>query len=101
MLQFLLFFMGLAECSRSDVLGESGDDLGIDAVGFGQNAETFGEVANLTRIDNGDQMAGVSEFGDDSSLIPAGGFDGRARRGAAMPPPPPPRRATRWPAPDR
>ena len=72
--EFLLFFMGIGKSSRSNVLPEPGDDLRIESIGLGQNAEASGEVAHLTRIDDSYEMIGVCKFSNNASLIPAGGF---------------------------
>lgn len=75
LLQFLLFFVVFCNRSGADVLSEAGDDAGVDAVGFGEDAEAFGEVADLARVDDGDPMSRGDEIGDEALLIPAGGFD--------------------------
>ena len=75
LLQFLLFLVVFGNRSGPDVLSEEGDDPCINAVGFGQDAEASGEIANLTWIDDGHEMTGVGEFSNDESLIRTGGFD--------------------------
>jgi len=53
---------------RGDDLTEAGQDGGIDGVGFGQDAECLGEVANLPSIDHDGGQRG-SEQGTDSGLL--------------------------------
>lgn len=75
LIEFGLFFRCFFEGSRPDVLAEAGDDGSVEAIRLGKDAESSGEVTDLTRVDDGDVMADAYEFGDQSPLIPAGGFD--------------------------
>ena len=42
---------------------------------FFKDAEASGDIANLTRIDDGHKMTGAGKFSNDESLIATGGFD--------------------------
>jgi hypothetical protein len=70
-----LFFWGFFERGGLDVQGETGEDLGIEAIGFGELAEAAGKVADLPGVDACDVEAGVKELNDDSSLVTAGGLN--------------------------
>ena len=73
--EFVLFFMGLRHGSRSNHLSEMRDDACVDFVGLGEDAECFGEVADLPRIDDGDEVSGIDEFQHNAFLVPAGRFE--------------------------
>ena len=75
LVEFGLFFVDFCERPRLDVLSESRDDGGVDAVGFGQDSEGLGEVSHLPRIDDGDEVSGADEFGHEESFVSPGGFD--------------------------
>ncbi len=75
LLQFGLFFGQLIDQPGLDLLSEAGDDGGVEAIGFCQDAESAGEVADLPGIDDGHVMAGLGEFGHELALVSAGGFD--------------------------
>jgi hypothetical protein len=75
LLEFDLFCRGFGDGAGTDLLTEPGDDGGIDAIGLGEDSDPASEIADLTRIDDGDEMTRVEEIGDDASLITAGGFD--------------------------
>ena len=78
--QFLLLLRHFPEHSRIDVLRELGQHLRVEPIGLGENAQTFGEVPHLPRIDDRDAIPGFEQFGDHVSFVTAGGFedDGRA-----------------------
>ena len=59
---------------RAHLLGEAGDDLGIERIGLGQPSGGAREVADLPRVDNGQGQAGGGDRGGDRYLEPAGGF---------------------------
>lgn len=73
-IEFVLFFMGLRHRSRSHHLAEMRDDACVDFVGLGENAECFGKVSDLPRIDDGDEVTGIDEFQDDAFLVATGCF---------------------------
>jgi len=75
LLKFGLIIGGLGHGARPNLLTEPGDDGSIDAIGLGENSNPASEITNLTRIDDGHEMTGIEEIGDDASLISPGGFE--------------------------
>ena len=73
--EFGLLFPGFCEGPWSNLLSEASDDSGIDAVGFGEDPERFGEVSDLPGIDHGDRIACREEFGNDGAFIASGRFE--------------------------
>jgi hypothetical protein len=73
--EFVLAGMGLEERAGLDGQGESGEDGGVESVGLGQDAEGFGEVADLSGVDDGDGVSGGDEFGDEGEVVGSGGFE--------------------------
>lgn len=73
--EFGLFLMRGFHDPGADLLSEAGDDTGVDAIGFGQDAMSFGEVPHLAGIGDGNVMAGSDEFCDQAAVIPSGRFD--------------------------
>ncbi len=73
--EFGLFGRHSLDGARLDMGAEASDRLGIDAISLGEPTETRGVVADLVGVDDGDGVAGIGEFGDESSLIASGGFD--------------------------
>ncbi len=59
---------------RHDGLPEACQHDGVDPVGLGEDAERFGEVANLSGVDDRNLMARVDQFGDEGPLVTAGRF---------------------------
>ena len=49
-----------------DLLGERGNDRGVDRVGLGEPAERAREVSDLARVDDGERQAGAGEGRRDS-----------------------------------
>ena len=60
---------------RPNLLGEQGDDLGVDSVGLGELAQCAGKVADLARVDHGERQAAAGQRGGDGRLETAGGLD--------------------------
>jgi hypothetical protein len=56
---------------RAHRLGEVGDHSGVDRIGLGQPADGAGELAHLTRIDDGHRQTGFDERGGNHALITA------------------------------
>lgn len=68
-------FVGDFSLRGFDDLGEAGEDKGVELVGLGEEAEGFGEVSDLARIDNDDGQAGGDERSDEESFVAPAGFD--------------------------
>ena len=75
LVQFVLFFVGLSHRSRTNLIAKTSDDSSVDAVGFGEDAKSFGKVTNLSRIDDGHEMTSLHQFADQALFVPARGFD--------------------------
>lgn len=74
---FRLFFPG----TRSHLLGEAGERIGVDPIGLRQATDAAGKVANLSRIDARNGVARLQEMGGQAALEAAGGLDDdQARR---------------------
>lgn len=73
--QFGLFFMDFRDRPRLDLLSKPRDHRRIDAVGLCQNAQGFGEVTHLTRINDGHAMTGGGQFGHELPLVTTRRFD--------------------------
>lgn len=69
-----LFFMGFGEGPRLDLQSEAGDDLGIQTVGFGANAQGLGKVADLPGIDDRDGLSRSDKFASESPFVATTGF---------------------------
>jgi len=78
LLDFSLFFRSFVGRSRLDLLGEEGQDAGIDAVGLGKQAESLGEISRPFGIDHGHVIPLIEQVGDELSLITACGFQNDA-----------------------
>lgn len=78
LVEFGLFLMGLDEWTRLHVQCETGNDLGVNAIGFGKDAESFGEVTDLARVDDRDGVSCGGEFGHERLLVLSGGFEDNA-----------------------
>ena len=74
--EFLQEFRGFLGDSWVDGLGITDDDVGIDAICFGQDSEGVGELTNASGIEDGDLVFCVGEFSDEGLMIDAGGLDG-------------------------
>ena len=59
---------------RND-LAETGQDRGIDGVGFGEDAERFGEVADLAGVDDDGRQRGGEQGADGCLLVVARRFE--------------------------
>ena len=75
LVEFVLFFVDFGERPRFDLSSEPGDDSGVNAAGFGEDAQGLGEVSDLSRIDDGEEMSGGEEFDDEQAFVSAGGVD--------------------------
>ena len=75
LLQFGLFFRGFRGCPRSNMLSESGDDLGVDPIGLGQDAKGFGEVSDLSRVHDRHEVPRFQQLGNKASVVTSGRFD--------------------------
>ncbi len=78
--QFGLFFRGFLRQSRPDLLGETRQEQGIDAIGFGEFANGSCEVANLAGIHHRNRLAGVDKFRGQATLQAAGRLKDNQRR---------------------
>ena len=74
-IELALLLMGFSDWSRFDMLGKSSDDLSVQAVGLGQESDTFGIVTDVPGIDDGDGMPGSDQIADESVFIAPSGFD--------------------------
>lgn len=81
LVEFALFFVDFGEQSRFHLLPEAGNDGGVDAVGFGEDAKSLGEVSDLPRIDDGNEVSRIEQIGNEQSFVSAGGFDDEAGSG--------------------
>lgn len=75
LVEFLAFFRDFRERAGFDVVGEAGQNLGINAVVFAEEAKGLGVGMSLAGIDDGDDVTSPHEFADDLTLIGAGGFE--------------------------
>ena len=75
LVEFTLFFVDFGERSRFHLLPEAGNDGSVDAVGFSEDSESLGEVSDLPRIDDGNEVSGIEQIGNEQSFVSAGGFD--------------------------
>lgn len=74
-IKFELFFRGFLERSRLNVMGVSGDDGSIEAIGFGEDTDGLGEVSHGPGVDDGDNMTGVNEGSDEVEFVATRGFE--------------------------
>src|SRR5437660_8624466 len=81
LLKFEGFFRGFLERSRFDIVRESGQCSGINAIGLGDAADALGKMKRQTRIDDSDGETGVHEFGGQSSLKAARGLHDNEGKG--------------------
>ena len=65
---------------RAHGLGEVGEHRGVDRIGLGQPADGAGELAHLTRIDDGHRQTGFDERGGNHALITAARLEHAGRR---------------------
>ena len=75
LVEVTLFFVDFGERSRFYLLPEAGNDGSVDAVGFSEDSESLGEVSDLPRIDDGNEVSGIEQIGNEQSFVSAGGFD--------------------------
>lgn len=75
LLQFGLILRQFRGCAGLHMLAKSSDDLGINAIGLGQDAEGLREVPNLSRVDDGHEVAGIEEFGDEAAVVTSSRFN--------------------------
>lgn len=73
-IKFGLFFRGFLERSRLDVMGVPGDDGSIEAIGLGENTNGLGEVSHGPGVDDGDNMSGTKEGGDEVEFVATRGL---------------------------
>ena len=74
-LQFLSTFANLRGGLRPHPLAEESDQLGIQAIRFGEAIEGSGEVPDLPRIDDRDGQSDALEFLDQETFESACGFE--------------------------
>ena len=58
-----------------DLLAKAGDDLGINGIGLGENAQSPCEVADLSGIHHDHGQACEGQGGHEQTLVSAGGFE--------------------------
>ena len=68
LVEFGLILRDFGDVPGLDVAAEPGDDLGVDGVGLGEDAQGLGVVADLAGVDDRDVVPGVDEGGDDAAL---------------------------------
>lgn len=73
-IQLILVSMGPRQRPRLHMPGEAGQDGGIEPIGFGQDIKGFGEVADLSGIDDADDVPRRRQVASDGPFITAGGF---------------------------
>ena len=73
-MQFELFFRDFCLGPRHDGLPEACQHGRVDPIGFGEDSAGFGEVADLSGVDDRNLMARVDQFGDEGPLVTAGRF---------------------------
>jgi hypothetical protein len=61
--QCLAFCIGNWARFRANALCKEGDDLGTDRISFGKSSDRAGEIADLTRSDNGEWECGTRQCG--------------------------------------
>ena len=61
--------------ARGVVFAEVGDDLRVDAVGFGELAFAFCEIANAAGVDAADGELGVQQGEPEGFFVAAGGLE--------------------------
>lgn len=76
LLEFVLQMIDFGDHSGLGDFAESGDDMRINSISFGEDSESFCEVSDLPWVDDGDEVSGLDEFSDESSFEVSGGFDG-------------------------
>ena len=76
--QFGAFRRVFFEDAGLNALPETGQDERVETIGLGQDAERFGEVADLPRVDHGDLVTGFPERGDELAFVTAGCFNDNA-----------------------
>ena len=76
--QFLVFDRGISTFGELDIAGKAGNDACVEAVGLGEEAMTFGEVADLSRIDNEGEMAFGDQLGIERTFVATGSFHDEA-----------------------
>ena len=74
LLDFGLFFRSFLGGWGLDLLGIEGQDAGIEAVGFGDQAQRPGEITDPFGVDDGHPVAGIEQVRDDLALVATGGF---------------------------
>ena len=74
-IEFNLQFRAFFQQPWRGQLGEACQNLRVDSVGFGKNAQAFGQVADLAGIDQSQRQIGVEQCGQELALDAAGGFD--------------------------
>lgn len=74
-IEFGLFFMSFGDWARLNVLGKAGNDLSVQSISLGQEADAFGITANLPGVHDGDRMPCGGQVTDQQVLIPPRSFD--------------------------
>ncbi len=67
-MQFELFFRDFGLGPRHDGLPEACQHGRVDPIGLGEDSAGFGEVADLSGVDDRNLMARVDQFGDEGPL---------------------------------
>ena len=75
LVDFVLFFVGFRNRTKTDLLPKPSNHLCIDSVGFSQNAQCFFEVTNLSGIDNRNNMSGTDKFENQAFFVPSGVYE--------------------------
>jgi hypothetical protein len=70
--EFPLFFRGFLGQTRAAILGETGQHLGVDTIGLGQDVERLGEVANPAGSHHRHLVFPFQQVGDQFLLINSG-----------------------------
>lgn len=66
--------------ARGSLAAKFGQQLRVDAVGFGALGAGFGKVPHARRFDNGHREVGLMQRGDDALLITTGSFADHEQR---------------------
>jgi hypothetical protein len=75
LLKFGLRTGGFFEAAGLDGLSEACEDGGVEGVGFGEDSDAFGEIADLPGVGEGDMISAVEQFGDDEPFVSSGAFE--------------------------
>jgi hypothetical protein len=74
------FFAGDGPDGRPHRLGETGEDLGVDAIGFGESAGGPGEIAGLTGVEHRHRHPCGGQSGGQGTLEATGSLKDHQRR---------------------